>query len=97
MGIVYEANDPKINRRIAIKTIRFSDEFEESKVQEVKSRFFREAEIAGRLSHPSIVSIYDAGEDYDLTYLAMEYWRVKTLEHTAQKGNLSPCALYSLS
>jgi eukaryotic-like serine/threonine-protein kinase len=73
MGIVYEARDPKIQRRLAIKTIRFSDEFEENRVKEVKRRFMQEAEIAGQLSHPSIVSIYDVGEDYDLTYLAMEY------------------------
>ncbi len=90
MGIVYEANDPKINRRIAIKTIRFSDEFEEQKVQEVKNRFFKEAEIAGRLSHPSIVAIYDAGEDYDLTYLAMEYLEGKDLRAYCTKGKLKP-------
>jgi serine/threonine-protein kinase len=90
MGIVYEATDPKINRRVAIKTIRFSDEFEETKVQEVKNRFFREAEIAGRLSHPSIVAIYDVGEDYDLTYLAMEYLEGKDLRPYCTKGRLKP-------
>lgn len=88
MGVVYEAKDPKINRRIAIKTIRFSDEFEEEHVQEVKDRFFKEAEIAGKLSHPSIVSIYDAGEDYDLTYLAMEYLEGKDLREYCKKDNL---------
>lgn len=88
MGVVYEAKDPKINRRIAIKTIRFSDEFEKDHVQEVKNRFFREAEIAGKLSHPSIVSIYDAGEDYDLTYLAMEFLEGKDLREYCKKGNL---------
>jgi eukaryotic-like serine/threonine-protein kinase len=90
MGIVYEATDPKINRHVAIKTIRFSDEFEEQKVQEVKNRFFKEAEIAGRLSHPSIVAIYDAGEDYDLTYLAMEYLEGKDLREYCTKGRLKP-------
>ncbi len=90
MGVVYEAKDPKINRPIAIKTIRFSDEFEEERVKEVKNRFFKEAEIAGKLSHPSIVSIYDAGEDYDLTYLAMEYLDGKDLRNYSKKDTLKP-------
>ena len=90
MGVVYEAKDPKINRNIAIKTIRFSDEFQDTKIQEVKNRFFREAEIAGKLSHPSIVSIYDAGEDYDLTYLAMEYLEGVDLREYCGKEELLP-------
>ncbi|MCJ7596475.1 MAG: protein kinase, partial [Desulfobacterales bacterium] len=73
MGVVYKARDPKINRLIAIKTIRFSDEFEDEKIKEIKARFFKEAEIAGKLSHPTIVAIHDVGEDYDLTYMAMEF------------------------
>jgi serine/threonine-protein kinase len=90
MGIVYKARDPKINRLLAIKTIRFSDEFEDDRVTEVKDRFFREAEIAGKLSHPNIVSIYDVGEDYDLTYLAMEYLEGESLLKYCQKGALLP-------
>ncbi|MDB9822610.1 serine/threonine-protein kinase [Deltaproteobacteria bacterium] len=90
MGIVYEARDPKINRLLAIKTIRFSDEFEEDRVKEIKTRFFKEAEIAGKLSHPSIVSIYDAGEDYDLTYLAMEFLKGEDLRQHCKKGSLLP-------
>jgi len=73
MGIVYKAKDPKINRLVAVKTIRFSDEIEPEKIEKVKARFLKEAEMAGKLSHPSIVSIYDLGEDYDLTYMAMEF------------------------
>jgi serine/threonine-protein kinase len=90
MGIVYLAKDPKINRDLAIKTIRFSDEFEESRIKEVKDRFFREAEIAGKLSHPSIVSIYDVGEDYELTYLAMEYLEGEDLQGYCSEGSLLP-------
>ncbi|MFC1869546.1 CHASE2 domain-containing protein, partial [Thermodesulfobacteriota bacterium] len=90
MGIVYKARDPKINRILAIKTIRFSDEFEKDRVQEIKNRFFKEAEIAGKLSHSSIVSIYDAGEDYDLTYLAMEYLEGSDLREYSKKGSLLP-------
>jgi serine/threonine-protein kinase len=90
MGIVYEARDPKINRVLAIKTIRFSDEFEEERVKDIRNRFFREAEIAGKLSHPSIVSIYDVGEDYDLTYLAMEFLEGEDLRQHCKKGSLLP-------
>ena len=90
MGVVYEAKDPKINRLLAIKTIRFSDEFEEDRVKEIRDRFFREAEIAGKLSHPSIVSIYDVGEDYELTYLAMEFLEGVDLRQHCKQGDLLP-------
>ncbi|MBN1103450.1 MAG: CHASE2 domain-containing protein [Deltaproteobacteria bacterium] len=90
MGIVYKARDPKINRLLAIKTIRFSDEFEEEKLKEVKDRFLREAEIAGKLSHPSVVSIYDVGEDYDLTYMAMEFLEGDNLQGFCRMGSLLP-------
>ena len=90
MGLVYKALDPKINRPLAIKTIRFSDEFDEDVIQEIKERFFREAEIAGQLSHPSIVTIYDVGEDRDLTYMAMEFLKGEDLEKYIDKNNLLP-------
>ena len=90
MGTVYKGRDPKINRLLAIKTIRFSDEFEADKVQEIKDRFFTEAELAGKLSHPGIVSIYDVGEDYDLTYMAMEFLEGENLEKYCKKGSLLP-------
>jgi len=90
MGIVYKARDPKINRFLAIKTIRFSDEFEPEKIREVKDRFMREAQIAGKLAHPSIVAVYDVGEDYDLTYMAMEYLEGESLQKYCRKGSLLP-------
>ncbi len=90
MGMVYKARDPQINRLVAIKTIRFSDEFEDEKLIEVKSRFFKEAELAGKLNHPSIISIYDVGEDYDLTYIAMEFLEGEDLENFCQKDTLLP-------
>ncbi len=90
MGLVYKALDPKINRLLAIKTIRFSDEFDEDVIQEIKDRFFRESEIAGQLSHPSIVTIYDAGEDGDLTYMVMEYLEGDDLEKFISKRRLLP-------
>ena len=90
MGVVYKARDPKINRMLAIKTIRFSDEFEEGKLKEVKERFLREAEIAGQLSHPGIVAIWDVGEDFDLTYIAMEFLEGDDLHRFCKKGSLLP-------
>ncbi len=90
MGMVYKARDPKINRIVAIKTIRFADEFDQHKIQEVKERFMKEAELAGKLAHPSIISIYDVGEDFDLTYMAMELLEGKDLEHFCHKDSLLP-------
>lgn len=90
MGLVYKALDPKINRLLAIKTIRFSDEFDEDVIQEIKERFFREAEIAGQLSHPCIVTIHDMGEEQDFTYMAMEYLEGENLEKFINKKNLLP-------
>jgi serine/threonine-protein kinase len=87
---VYKARDPKINRLLAIKTIRFSDEFEEVRINEIKDRFLREAEIAGKLSHSSIVSVYDVGEDFDLTYIAMEFIDGENLQKYCRKGVLLP-------
>jgi len=86
MGVVYLGRDPKINRVVAIKTMALSQEFDADELSEVKARFFREAETAGRLNHPNIVTIYDAGEEHDLAYIAMEFLKGKDLTgHT--KGN----------
>lgn len=79
MGVVYQGRDPKINRIVAIKTMALSQEFEADELEDVKQRFFREAETAGRLNHPNIVTIYDAGEEHDLAYIAMEYLSGKDL------------------
>ena len=72
MGTVYLGTDPKINREVAVKTMGLGEEFDSDELTEVKERFFREAESAGRLNHPNIVAIYDAGEESDLAYTAME-------------------------
>ena len=90
MGIVYKARDPKIDRLLAIKTIRFADEFEETRLKEIKDRFYREAQISGQLSHPSIVAVYDVGEDYDLSYLVMEFLTGENLQKYCQRENLLP-------
>lgn len=92
MGTVYQGRDPKINRVVAIKTLALSQEFEPDELKDVKARFFREAETAGRLSHPNIVTIYDAGEEHDLAYISMEYLKGKDLTPFIKKGNLLPLA-----
>ena len=89
MGVVYKGEDPKIHRTVAIKTLRLS-EFEEDVVGEIKERFFREAESAGLLAHPNIVTIYDCGEEHDLAYIAMEYLNGEDLEKFTRKGSLLP-------
>lgn len=73
MGSVYLAKDPRINRPVALKAIPIEKEFEDEELKEARLRFYREAESAGRLTHPSIVTVFDAGEDKGLAYIAMEY------------------------
>ncbi|MGB6385225.1 MAG: serine/threonine-protein kinase [Terriglobales bacterium] len=74
MGVVYKARDPKINRVVAVKTISLAGQSPEEE-SEYRERFFREAEAAGRLSHPGIVTIFDMGEEPDThaPYIVMEF------------------------
>ena len=90
MGVVYLGKDPKISRIVAIKTMALSQEFDEDELDEVKTRFFREAETAGRLNHPNIVTIYDAGEEHDLAYIAMEFLAGHDLGRYTKKDKLLP-------
>jgi serine/threonine-protein kinase len=90
MGIVYLGKDPKIGRVVAIKTMALSQEFDPDELKDVKERFFREAETAGRLTHPNIVTIYDAGEEHDLAYIAMEFLKGKDLTPYIKPESLLP-------
>jgi serine/threonine-protein kinase len=90
MGVVYLGKDPKIGREVAIKTMALAQEFEPDELAEVKDRFFREAETAGRLSHPHIVTIYDTGEEHDFCYIAMELLKGGDLAPHVKAGNLLP-------
>ncbi len=90
MGAVYLGRDPKINRVVAIKTLALGAEFADSELAGVKTRFFREAETAGRLNHPNIVTIYDAGDEHDLAYIAMEYLAGKDLTQYTRPETLLP-------
>ena len=90
MGMVYLGHDPKIGRTVAIKTLMLSQEFEGDKLVEVKDRFFREAETAGRLNHPNIVTIYDVGEDQEMSYIAMDYLKGSDLLAYTKQDTLLP-------
>jgi serine/threonine protein kinase len=81
MGIVYKARDPKINRVVAVKTFSLASQSPEEE-QEYRERFFREAEAAGRLSHPGIVTIFDVGEEpgTHAPYIVMEFVSGQSLE-----------------
>jgi len=73
MGVVYLAQDPQIERTLALKTVRFDGPSQSFSMSEAKARFLKEAKISGRLQHPNIVTVYDVGEDEGVLYLAMEY------------------------
>ena len=89
MGIVYLGKDPKINREVAIKTMNFI-QFSKNELNEVKQRFFREAETAGKLSHPNIVTIYDVGDERDLAFIAMDYVSGHDMSAYVQKEEMLP-------
>ena len=84
MGTVYRARDPLIERTVAIKTVSIAQLRQEG--ADAESRFLREAQSAGRLSHPNIVTIYDVGEADGLAYIAMEYLPGTTLRDLMNMG-----------
>lgn len=90
MGAVYRGVDPRINRVVAIKTLNLHQEFEAEELEQVKERFFHEAEVAGRLNHPHIVTIYDVGEDHGLGYIAMELIDGHDMRRYTRKEQLLP-------
>ena len=90
MGTVYLGHDPQIGRPVAIKTMALSREFEGSELTEARARFFREAEMAGRLQHADIVTIFDASEEQGLAFIAMEYLKGHDLLRYTLPGRLLP-------
>jgi hypothetical protein len=89
MGIVYEGYDPVIGRTVAIKTM-LTEGLSSQEFLEYKSRFQREAQAAGVLSHPNIVNVFDYGEDSGVLYLIMEYLEGKSLEKLVEGHNILP-------
>lgn len=88
MGVVYKAIDPNIGRTVALKTTRVDVHGIET--EEMVKRFRNEARSAGVLNHPNIVTIYDAGEEQGLFYIAMEFIEGQTLAEVLQKQRVLP-------
>src|SRR6476619_2033141 len=88
MGIVYLAKDPLIGRLVALKTIRLTPNTDDEETREFQQRFIREAQAAGILSHPSIVTVHDIGQaaESGISFLAMEYVEGPNLKEMLQQG-----------
>jgi len=98
MGVIYKAKDPVIGRYVAIKTIRLGDFTDSAHVEELHTRLMREAQSAGVLSHPNIITIFDVGEEAGLAYFAMELVEGATLEHIVEGGQrLDESAIVSVA
>jgi serine/threonine-protein kinase len=91
MGIVYDGFDPMIGRRVALKTVR-RDQLDRAEVEEILARFKREAQAAGRLNHPNIVSIYEYGEDAGTAFIAMEFVEGRELKDHFDANERFPMA-----
>jgi eukaryotic-like serine/threonine-protein kinase len=89
MGVVYRARDPIINRMVALKTITTGLADDPSLLQ----RFYREAQSAGGLQHPNIVTIYDMGDEQNTPYIAMELIEGESLEQTIARRTVVPLVL----
>jgi len=89
MGVVYRANDPMLNRTVAIKTINMA-EAEAEGVAEYEARFYTEAKAAGSLNHPNVIIIYDIGKSGNLVYMAMEYIEGRELRELLAEGKPMP-------
>jgi len=90
MGVVYKARDPIIDRVVALKTIDFA--LTGAAATSFEERFFQEARAAGRLNHPNIVTIYDAGQADGVAYIAMEFLEGTNLREILDKQPPLPIA-----
>jgi serine/threonine protein kinase len=88
MGIVYLAKDPLIGRLVALKTIRPAQHADDDETKEFQQRFIREAQAAGILNHPSIVTVFDIGQDdaSQMNFIAMEYVEGQNLKEVLAQG-----------
>lgn len=89
-SVVYEGTDSRTGRMVAIKTVALTRSFESDELAEARIRFFHEAGTAQRLSHPDIVTVYAAGEDRDVAYIAMERLKGKDLASCVGRGERLP-------
>jgi tRNA A-37 threonylcarbamoyl transferase component Bud32 len=99
MGVVYLARDPHLHRQVAVKTYSLPDGISPELAKEFHERFLREARAAASLSHPGLVTVYDAGEDPErgLPYIAMEFIQGQSLKQRLEKGErLDPAWVLSI-
>ena len=91
MGVVYEAEDPALGRRVAVKTIQVPLAASKREREDYEKRFLAEARIAARLSHAGIVVVHDVGRDtdHDILYIALEHLQGRTLAEVAAEGPLA--------
>ena len=89
MGIVYQGFDPVIGRTVAVKTM-LTEGLTPAEFEDFKARFQREAQSAGVLTHPNIVTVYDFGEDEGILYLAMEFLEGKSLQDLVEEQTVLP-------
>src|SRR3970040_2100293 len=85
MGVVYRAEDPSLDRVVALKTISLGDADERKSYEK---RFMLEAKAAGKLTHPNIVTIFDYGEEEDIAYMAMELLGGQDLRSRIREGEI---------
>ncbi|MGB6867694.1 MAG: serine/threonine-protein kinase [Candidatus Aminicenantaceae bacterium] len=97
MGIVYKGIDPDINREVAIKLIRFDMVSEDSEKEDAARRFIREAQSAGNLEHPNIITIYEVGREDNQTFIVMQYVDGESLKQAISAGKrFSPVEVVDL-
>ena len=98
MGAVYVANDPAIDRVVAVKVIQTAVQLSAAEFEQYRERFYREAKAAGKLLHPGIVTVFDVGHTEEETpYIVMEYVEGKTLHELLEAGPLAPDVAVKLS
>ncbi|HSS63268.1 MAG TPA: serine/threonine-protein kinase [Gammaproteobacteria bacterium] len=90
MARVYLATDSKLNRSVALKVLSIREDYNGGDIEAIEQRFRREAEAEARMSHPNIVTVYEAGKHGDLVYIAMDYVNGTTLEEFTDPDNLLP-------
>ncbi|HRK20969.1 MAG TPA: serine/threonine-protein kinase [Fimbriimonadaceae bacterium] len=88
--IVYEAYDPVMNRRVALKELAMPGGLNDAQKEDRRNRFLREAKAAGSLSHPNIVTVYEYGEESGRHYIAMEYLDGHTLRNEVDTHGFLP-------
>ncbi len=89
MGVVYRAFDIRLERIVALKTVRFADKSPEQ-MDRLVQRFIRECKVVASLNHPNLVTVFDAGESEGILYLVMEFVKGKTLQQIIREKKSMP-------